>query len=63
MFIGALSATYSDFSSVKGVEIDVQEEWMRFDLDDAVEAESRFRIFVKKSLKKIAGVAGNLVSH
>lgn len=51
----------SDFSSVKGVEIDVQEEWMRFDLDDAVEAESRFRIFVKKSLKKIAGVAGNSV--
>lgn len=51
----------SDFSSVKGVEIDVQEEWMRFDLDDAIEAESRFRIFVEKSLKKIAGVAGNSV--
>ena len=36
---------------------------MRFDLDDAIEAESRFRIFVEKSLKKIAGVAGNLNLH
>ena len=33
---------------------------MGFDLDDAIEAESRFRIFVEKSVKKVAGVAGIL---